>query len=363
MSTLALYDSQFSAAQIPTVSGYGQIFIDSADGALKWKDGDGNLSTIGAGVDGTGTATRVAEWQDSNTLQAASLIKSGSGILTLSAAADQTLMLTGGGTLALGGFTLTVPATGTAALLATANVFTVNQTIGALLGVNVTPVVGQQVTVLAAATTTKALLLNTPASSVAAIQEWQYNGSIAVGLNVFATERSLTLVQFDNGSAQGCNIDIRRNSNVSTPAAGFLGLMNLGGTGYRIWPDTSGLLRIHTADPTNANDTAGTIVGTQSSYVAAKLLDVELPDLWESLYHVVEAAGKLRGFRYRNGAYNNEHYPIGIITDTSPRYGMDRSLEFPQGKSLNIPVCTGDLFASIAIIDERLSKLEKLWAS
>jgi len=36
--------------------------------------------------------------------------------------------ITGGGTLALGGFTLTVPATGTAALLATANVFTaVNQ--------------------------------------------------------------------------------------------------------------------------------------------------------------------------------------------------------------------------------------------
>lgn len=38
---------------------------------------------------------------------------------------------TGSGTLALGGFTLTVPATGTAALLGTANVFTAAQTINA----------------------------------------------------------------------------------------------------------------------------------------------------------------------------------------------------------------------------------------
>src|SRR3990167_1789499 len=42
---------------------------------------------------------------------------------------DANLTFTSGGTLALGGFTLTVPATGTAALLGTANTFTANQTI------------------------------------------------------------------------------------------------------------------------------------------------------------------------------------------------------------------------------------------
>lgn len=46
--------------------------------------------------------------------------------LTLGAATS----ITGGGTVALGGFTLSVPATGTAALLGVANVFTVKQTIG-----------------------------------------------------------------------------------------------------------------------------------------------------------------------------------------------------------------------------------------
>lgn len=42
---------------------------------------------------------------------------------------DANVTITGGGTLALGTYTLTVPATGTAALLGTANVFTANQTV------------------------------------------------------------------------------------------------------------------------------------------------------------------------------------------------------------------------------------------
>lgn len=61
---------------------------------------------------GSGTAGRLAEWLDSDTLQASTLIKSGAGLLTLSAASDQTLTLGGtlGGTLTYGvaGKTLTV---------------------------------------------------------------------------------------------------------------------------------------------------------------------------------------------------------------------------------------------------------------
>ena len=62
---------------------------------------------------GTGTAGRIAEWvTDANTVQASTLAKTGAGVLTLAAAAN---------------YTLTVPATGTAALLGTANVFTAAQ--------------------------------------------------------------------------------------------------------------------------------------------------------------------------------------------------------------------------------------------
>lgn len=46
---------------------------------------------------------------------------------------DADLTITGGGTLALGGFTLTVPATGTAALLGAANAFTSNNTMAGTL--------------------------------------------------------------------------------------------------------------------------------------------------------------------------------------------------------------------------------------
>lgn len=50
-------------------------------------------------------------------------------IQAANAAAQQVLLgITGGGAISLGGFTLTVPATGTAALLGTANVFTAAQT-------------------------------------------------------------------------------------------------------------------------------------------------------------------------------------------------------------------------------------------
>jgi hypothetical protein len=64
---------------------------------------------------GTGTAGRIAEWvTDANTVQASTLAKTGVGVLTLAAS---------------GNFTLTIPETGTAALLGTANAFTAGQTI------------------------------------------------------------------------------------------------------------------------------------------------------------------------------------------------------------------------------------------
>ncbi len=63
----------------------------------------------GGGLSGSGTAGRVAEWVSTSTLQNSTLVKSGAGVLTLSAA---------------GAYTLTVPATGIAALLDYVNVAT-----------------------------------------------------------------------------------------------------------------------------------------------------------------------------------------------------------------------------------------------
>ncbi|KKN52727.1 hypothetical protein LCGC14_0609640 [marine sediment metagenome] len=73
------------------------------------------IPKTGTAVIGTGTISRIAEWvTDANTIQASTLIKSGAGVLTLSAG---------------GAYTLTIPETGTTALLATTNIFTAKQTI------------------------------------------------------------------------------------------------------------------------------------------------------------------------------------------------------------------------------------------
>jgi hypothetical protein len=101
------------------------------------------LGTIGTGV-----------WQ--GTLIAST--SGGTGVNnagTLTNATNTTI--TGGGTLALGGFTLTVPATGSAALLATANTFTLAQT-------------AQRDFI--AATSTDGLILTNATAAAAGAQQW-----------------------------------------------------------------------------------------------------------------------------------------------------------------------------------------------
>jgi hypothetical protein len=104
-------------------------------GATQWNEAhDLSLFTpseIGA-VSGAGTAGRIAEFSDSDTIQAANLIAPSANILTLTntAAATLALNITAAKTLTLTAaddYTLTIPATGTAALLGTANVFTTQQ--------------------------------------------------------------------------------------------------------------------------------------------------------------------------------------------------------------------------------------------
>ena len=105
----------------------GGTGVNNATRTLTINTNSGTLAFSGAGFTltipktgtvpvGTGTAGRIAEWvTDANTVQASTLAKTGAGVLTLAAAAN---------------YTLTVPATGTAALLGTANVFTAEQTFG-----------------------------------------------------------------------------------------------------------------------------------------------------------------------------------------------------------------------------------------
>lgn len=130
--------------------------------------------------------------------------------------------ITGGGTLALGGFTLTVPATGSAALLGTANVFTAAQTInGANLGIALTG---------AASGGTPSIVASSPAQITTAVAgtPLQITASpaiagsstvgAAVGGNVNITAGAAA--RLTSGNARGGEIFLTPGAGIGTGLAG-----------------------------------------------------------------------------------------------------------------------------------------------
>lgn len=251
--------------------------------------------------------------------------------------------LTGAGTLATGGFTLTVPATGTAALLGTAQTFSAQQTFT------------NQLVSGPSSTTYDSIFVNMPTGTSGNVLAAYYNATIRHQILAQAALSVYRLNSVDLGSTHGPHVEIGRNTNAAT-AAGFLRSSAKDGTFYNSWVDASGNWRVSAATlPTSANDTTGTVIGTQTSMAAAKNISEELPDPVEALKNVIKAAREgLRAWSYKSGAFNNEHFPNGLVTDLAPRYGMDRDEAHPAGKSLNIPVAIGDLFAAVALIANHL---------
>ena len=247
--------------------------------------------------------------------------------------------ITGGGTIALGGFTLTIPATGTAALLATANTFTAQQTVSP------------------SSTGVDGLIVNVPSSTAGYTQKWQYNSAVRANMLLQSAVSLLELNSYDAGNGSiAPQVRVGRNSNGTGPAAGCLALSARDGTLCYIWVDNSGNVRLSTASaPTNSTDTSGVVVGTQTSMAAAKNISGGLPNPTDALLGVWRAAKNgLRAWSYKSGSFNGEFFPNGLVTDYAPRYGMDRDAEHPAGKSLNIPVAIGDLMAAVAVIMKKL---------
>lgn len=170
---------------------------------------------------------------------------------------------------------------------------------------------------------------------------------------------AIVVSAFDNGAGIGGRISLQRNNNASTPAASTVGLQRLDGTAQNIWPDASGLLRIHTAAITNATDTAGTVIGAQTSHVAFKDVAGEPIADADALALLVEAAATVKRFAYKSGAYNGQEFS-GVVLDGDElqRYGQDADAEHPAGKSLNIINAIGDIMLALREIERRLTALE-----
>lgn len=156
----------------------------------------------------------------------------------------------------------------------------------------------------------------------------------------------------------GAFVEIGRNTNATKPGSGFVRMTARTGTTYRIWPDNTGVLRIHTSDPIYDNDTAGTVVGAQTSSLDAKeVLGAPISPA-EALAAICASADHaIKRFIYKSGAFGGEEFS-GVVVDFAPRYGMDRDKEHPHGKALNVINAVGDLMLAVKALNDRLDKME-----
>lgn len=201
---------------------------------------------IGATITGGGT---LATGGFTLTVGANSAINgtlAGGGSITTTGTNTIAGSVTGGGTVATAGFTLTVPETGIAAMRNTVQAFIKSQ----VMRPDTTNAV--------------ALTVDMPASTSSYASEFQYNGTTRFRFVAQAAATAISITENDLGNnVAGPYIRINRNSNATNPTPGFLILHDKGGTDRYLWVDTTGDLRIHTSIPLNS-DTVGTVVGTQS---------------------------------------------------------------------------------------------------
>ena len=206
-----------------------------------------------------------------------------------------------------------------------------------------------QLTVKAGSTSTVGLVVDTPASTTSESISLRYNGSERVRFLNWATLNAIYLTSFDNGTGAGSFFYAQKNSNGSTPAAGFVYLDGLSNS-YSIWPDTSGNLRILAGSfPINASDTAGTVIGTQTSTLASKILLGGDLTPGEALRTILQTP--VKHFRYKSNAYNGSEFH-GIIADYSPEFAMD------EGRVFNPVSAFGYAVQAIKALTERIQQLE-----
>lgn len=100
---------------------------------------------------------------------------------------------------------------------------------------------------------------------------------------------------FGNGAA-GLVVQLGRNSNATNAGAGSINFLNNAGTNGYVWQDAAGNMRINTSAPTTANDTAGTVIGAQTSTRETKQDIEDYTTYADALQKIVDAP--LHTFRY-----------------------------------------------------------------
>ena len=128
---------------------------------------------------------------------------------------------------------------------------------------------------------------------------------------------------------------------------------------FYMWVDNSGDYRtLANTIPTNEN--SGTVIGTQTSNAKYKTVGEQIIEHENARSHIIDVAeNSLFEFSFKDGKYNKEHFPSGIIINEAPRYGMDRDEDHPEGKVLNEIVLFADLCSSVKVLTEENKMLKE----
>ena len=141
----------------------------------------------------------------------------------------------------------------------------------------------------------------------------------ALGSGSGQEEGPLALIGISNGTNAGRYISLGRNPDATTPAGGFLEFVEADSGSDFVWADSTGKLRINTSKPISTNDTAGTVVGDQTSWYEAK----EILRRWENPEPALQAvlATDVYDFRYRESGYRDARDRPAVFTGL---VGFDR---------------------------------------
>jgi len=183
-----------------------------------------------------------------------------------------------------------------------------------------------------------------------------FGSKIGVGGNSTAPASILEIGSSDLGDGvAGPVLTLGRNTNATNTGAGSINFMKKDGTAGYVWQDAAGNMRINTAAPSNANDTAGTVIGAQTSTRDTKQDIADYMDYSNALSLVVNAP--LHTFRYVNEV---EGYGvdsplakirIGYIAD-------EVGPEFMVGNVIDQVSVNGLLMASIKELNLKITELE-----
>lgn len=178
--------------------------------------------------------------------------------------------------------------------------------------------------------------------------------SITLTMGAGGTRMVMGSGAFGPGSS-GPIISLGRNTDGGGTGAGSVDFMQKDGTHGYVWRDNSNQMRVDTSPPISSNDTGGTVIGTQSSARDSKYIYAEYTDDRTALATLL--GSRLYEYSYKSGAFGGQRF-IGITTDDSPTFGMDRDGMHPGGKSFNTPTAFGYTVAAIRELERRLTRVE-----